>query len=86
MHSKYLSIPPNIPPELPVWKTRYNRIKHLRQRLNRANIFLFHRSDRGRKGAEKELAVDCGRRIKPLGVLVGSTGARVAASDYEGSN
>jgi hypothetical protein len=85
MHSKYLSIPPNIPPELPVWKTRYNRIKHLR-RLNRANIFLFHRSDRGRKGAEKELAVDCGRRIKPLSVLVGSTGARVAASDYEGSN
>jgi hypothetical protein len=32
------------------------------------------------------LAVDCWRRIKPLSVLVGSTGARVAASDYEGSN
>ena len=49
-------------PELPDWKTRYNRIKHLRQRL----------------------AVDCGRRIKPLSVLVCSIGARVAASDYEG--
>src|ERR1700732_2598101 len=31
--------PQTYPPELPVWKTRYNRIKHLRQRLNRANIF-----------------------------------------------
>jgi hypothetical protein len=38
-------------------------------------------------GAEPAaLAVDCGRRIKPLSVLVGSTGACVAASDYEGSN
>jgi hypothetical protein len=56
------------------------------QPLNRANIFLFHRSDRGRKGAERELAVDCGRRIKPLSVPVGSTGAGAAASDYEGSS
>jgi hypothetical protein len=32
------------------------------------------------------LAVDSGRRIKPLSVLVRRTGARVAASDYEGSN
>jgi hypothetical protein len=30
-------------------------------------------------------AVDCGRRIKPLSVLVGSTDAGVAASGYKGS-
>jgi hypothetical protein len=32
------------------------------------------------------LAVDYGRRIKPLSVPVGSTGAGAAASDYEGSS
>jgi hypothetical protein len=62
--------------------------KHLRYdcSVSRANIFLFHHSDRGRTGAEKELAVDGGLRIKPLSVLVGSIGARIATSDHEGSS
>jgi hypothetical protein len=63
---------PPFPPEAQLSGPRSGRLRW--QRINRANIFLFHRSDSGRKGAEKELAVDCGRRIKPLSVPLGSTG------------
>jgi len=43
--------------------------------LDSTSILVFLQFYRDQKGPEKGLTADCGRRIKPLSLQVGSTGA-----------